>query len=184
MANHMETYVKVRGLKQEGIDYLNELLTPPDGEYEVHTTILAERMYDVSDEQLTRDWAIEKFGAKWLYVDGHYIDGEEAEFNITSAWAVPTEFLAELVWRLNQKQGGTGVVINGKYIDESYDPCGVFCFAHQYDDVEDIFGSDDLDTDRLWEDEEYENNFHERLNAEVESMYEAYVEYLEESEEE
>lgn len=193
MANHMETYCQVHNLKKEGADYLRKLFELPKNEagqiteYEVGSLQLAERMYNVSDEEVTREFCIERFGAKWLTVDVDYIDDEDAAFNITSAWAVPSEFIPELVHRLNLLQKSQDVFIAGTYTDEGYDPCGAYVYGFQYYDIEDLFGNDceeEVDTELMWDDDDYNEQVYERLAEHREHMISLYYQVKQELAEE
>jgi hypothetical protein len=184
MANHMETTVEIENLTKAGADYLRELFKSEDNN-EIWHSQLAMRMYGLTEEQIEspeygRDWYIDKFGAKWMEVWTNDISDEAASFSITSAWSVPVDFLEELVWRLNNAQGTKNVLASGTYMDESYNPCGVFALAHQSSDVEDIFDDEDIDYDRLNEDfDDYNDEIGDKLQEELATIKAYAISYIE-----
>lgn len=190
MANHMETYVEARNLNQKGVDFLNDLFKLPEGEYEVSSLLLAERFYNMTENQVNRESMVDKFGSKWVYVESDEIDLDYAHFNITSAWSVPVDFLQNLANRINEVQGTNDAVLIGTYEDEGYDPCGAFIYGLNYDDIEDVYGTSagclEFDHDKYWgtddveADDEYIDNVREELFKERESMFTGFMQYINE----
>jgi len=191
MANHMETYVEVRDLKKEGLEFLNNLFQPIENTYGVDSLEIAQRFHNIEDSDLiTREFMINKFGAKWLTIYADPMELDHTHFTITSAWSVPIQFLEDLANRINQIQNTKDATLVGTYLDESYDPCGAFVFGYDYDDIEDVYGSDDglieFDYEKFKdsEDSEYLESVEENLEQEKESMYISYCAYLREITEE
>ena len=183
MANHMECYVKVENLTQEGADLLRKILEPAGGDSQVYTDELLERLYGATEEQFEeREYRIDNIGAKWVAANLEYLEDGEAEISSTSAWSVPYQMYLRLVELLVEVS--PDVLLTGTYEDEGYDPCGAFIIANNYDDIEDVFGTDDIDYDKLWDDDDYRDSISDELNKEVSYMRSAYFEYLQEIKEE
>lgn len=183
MANHMDTRVSVKGLTEQGISYLKNLFEIPEGEYEVDTTQFLERLYDELPEGYDRGYITEKLGSKWLNGYMEYAGDGEAELSLTSAWSVPVDFLMTLVNQLTVVQGGSTPVVYGSYFDEGYDPCGAFVYAMGYEDIEDLYGYDceeQVDTDQMWDDDEYLESIYENVAEARDRMLSGYYEYLQE----
>ena len=183
MANHMECYVKVENLTQEGTDLLRKILEPAGDDCQVYTDELLERLYGATEEQFEeRKYRIDNIGAKWVAANLEYLEDGEAEISSTSAWSVPYQMYLRLVELLVEVS--PDVLLTGTYEDEGYDPCGAFIIANNYDDIEDVFGTDDVDYDKLWENDDYRDSISDELNKEVRHMRSAYFEYLQEIKEE
>lgn len=183
MANHMDTRVSVTGLTERGISYLEKLFEIPEGEYEVGTTQFLERLYGELPEGYDRGYITEKLGSKWLNGYMEYAEDGEAELSLTSAWSVPVNFLETLVNQLMVVQGESRPVVYGSYFDEGYDPCGAFVYAPGYEDIEDLYGYDceeQVDTDQMWEDDEYLEGIYENVAEARDRMLSGYHEYLQE----
>jgi len=67
------------------------------------------------------------------------------------------------------------LIVVGTFEDESYDPSGGFLYAKDYDDYEVL---DDIDFDRLWEEEEYEEQILDTIGSLPDEMIRWYDEYL------
>lgn len=187
MANHMDTRVSVTGLTERGISYLEKLFELPEGEYEVTTEQFLERLYGELPEDYDRSYITEKLGSKWMYGYMEYADGEEAELSLTSAWSVPVSFLETLANQLAVVQGENPPVVYGTYLDEGYDPCGAFVYAVGYEDIEDVYGyncEEEVDTDQIWEDDEYSESIYESLAEARDRMLSGYYQIQQELKEE
>jgi len=183
MANHMECYVRVVNLTPEGVDFLKDVFTPEENEYEFSTDNVLKKLYGSTDEQIEdRGYRIENIGSKWVYGYIDHIEDGEAAISTTSAWSVPYQMFLKLSDLL--VKFSPDAIITGTYEDEGYDPCGAFIIAKNYEDIEDIFGTDDVDYDKLWEDDDYRDSISETLHDESVRMIEGYQEYLREIAEE
>lgn len=183
MANHMECYVQVANLTSEGETFLKNVLAPDENEYEFSTSGLLKKLYGSTDEQIdSREYRVENIGSKWIHGSLEYVEDGEAEISTTSAWSVPYQMFLQLSKLLVKIS--PDAVITGTYEDEGYDPCGAFIIANGYDDIEDVFGTDDVDHDKLWEDDDYRDSITEALHEERNNMLQAYREYLRELAEE
>ena len=179
MANHMECNVHITGLTSAGIEFLQELFKPEGDQYDVGSNILLERLYGSTDEQIDeRKYRIENIGSKWVDAYLEYAGDDEAQISSTSAWSVPYQMYLQLSKKLVEVS--PKAIITGTYEDEGFDPCGAFIIADNYDDIEDVFGTDDIDHDRLWADDDYRDSITEELHNEVQRMISGYREYLQE----
>lgn len=179
MANHMECNVQITGLTPEGIEFLQELFKPEGDQYEVGTDVLLKRLYGSTDAQIDeREYRIQNIGSKWVGAYLEYAEDDEAQISSTSAWSVPYQMYLQLSKKLVEVS--PKAIITGTYEDEGFDPCGAFIVADNYDDIEDVFGTDDIDHDRLWEDDDYREYITIALQSEVGHMLSGYHEYLQE----
>lgn len=180
MANIMTTYVKVKNLNEETIQNFKSLFETEnsDSSY-VNIVNHLNKVYGTNLTEFDRDWMVENVGSKWLTIefDGSEIT-TEVDLIIESAYSVPTEYLQSLVNYLYQENND--VVLYGTYEDESYNPIGAFVFAFDYDDIEDY---DDLDPEKMWEDDDYREEIYDQLYEHRDSLYEGYLEVLKEREE-
>lgn len=193
MANEMSTYVRVSNGNQKVAERLKELFTPAEGKYEVTAIDVLNRMlgknysYREDREGWDRevDWPTNEIwdsyiGPKWMYVDyDHSDEPEDSHIMIRSAWSVPTEFLEKLAEELYTIK--EDCYISGTYEDESYDPMGAFIYAKDWDDLEDL--DEEIDYDRIWEDDEYREELQYATNDLRDSLEESYLEHLKEENE-
>ena len=73
------------------------------------------------------------------------------------------------------------VAIYGTYEDESYSPMGAFVYAFDYDDMEDY---DEVDSDKMSDDEDYREEIYDELHALRDSLWASYLDVKKEREEE
>ena len=190
MANEMRTFVTVKSEDKRVAEKLKELFTPTEGKYEADAVDLINRIkgtnYSYSNETKKEDWDRdvdfpdndtweELIGPKWLYVDyDHQDEPDNCNIVLRTAWSVPIPFLQTLTQILTDID--EDCYIKGTYEDESYDPCGAFIYAKDYDDMEDY--DDVFDWDEYEEDDFYLENFHEELLQLERDIEMAYFEYL------
>lgn len=193
MANEMSTYVRVSNGDQRVAERLKELFTPTEGKYEVTAIDILNRMlgtnysYREDREGWDReaDWPTQEIwdsyiGPKWMYVDyDHSDEPEDSHIMIRSAWSVPNEFLEKLAEELYTIK--EDCYISGTYEDESYNPMGAFIYAKDWDDLEDL--DEEIDYDRIWEDDEYREELQNATNDLRDSLEESYLEHLKEENE-
>lgn len=193
MANEMSTYVRVSNGDQRVAERLKELFTPTEGKYEVTAIDILNRMlgtnysYREDREGWDReaDWPTQEIwdsyiGPKWMYVDyDHSDEPEDCHIMIRSAWSVPNEFLEKLAEELYTIKDDC--YISGTYEDESYNPMGAFIYAKDWDDLEDL--DEEIDYDRIWEDDEYREELQYATNDLRDSLEESYLEHLKEENE-
>ena len=176
MANHMETYVTIKNGDINVAKKLKEIFTPNDGEYQADAQLLVNRIYDTPPEDADRSWMIDKVGAKWMYSEFEYDDEcEHIHLSLTSAWSVPLYFLEQLTKVLSDIKEDCYIV--GTYEDEGFDPVGAFVYAKDWDDIEDL--DEDIDYDKVWDDDEYRENLYEKNHVLRNALEECYMEHLE-----
>ena len=175
MANHMETYVRIKNGDINVAKKLKEIFTPIDGEYETDAHLLVNRIYDNPPEDADRSWMIDKVGAKWMYSEFEYDDEcEDIYLRLTSAWSVPQYFLERLAKVLSDIKEDCYIV--GTYEDEGFDPIGAFVYAKDYDDIEDY--DEDIDYDKIWDDDTYRDELYEKNYQLQNGLEECYIDYL------
>ena len=72
------------------------------------------------------------------------------------------------------------IVAYGTYEDESYSPIGAFVYGFDYDDIEDY---DEVDGQRMWDDDDYKDDIMDKLHDHRDAMYESYLVVKKEREE-
>lgn len=190
MANEMRTFVTVKSEDPRVAEKLKELFTPTEGKYEADAVDLINRIkgtdYSYSNETKKEDWDRdvdfpdndtweELIGPKWLYVEyDHQDEPENCNIVLRTAWWVPKPFLETLKDILTEID--EDCYIKGTYEDESYDPCGAFIYAKDYDDMEDY--DDVFDWDEYDEDDFYLENWHNSIYELEQDIEAAYFEYL------
>ena len=193
MANEMNSFITVINADEKVNEKLKELLTPSEGEYDVNSIEILNRMkgtqysYSINKEDWSeeKDWPTneewdENLGPKWLYIDdfeeGDVEKGYEPQFRIRSAWAVPQPLLSklsEIIYTIKED-----CYLIGTYEDEGYDPVGAFLYAKDWDDIEDLDHS--YTFDELWDDDELRDKMWEENENLKDDLDSAYQEYLEE----
>ena len=195
MANEMETYVTIKNGDVNIANKLKELFTPKEGEYNSRTIELINRLYSKDytwDINLSREeneeaentwpeyqWLGDNIGSKWIYSEyDHDDDTEFTHLVLTTAWSVPQGFLKKLSEVLSDIK--EDCYIMGTYEDESYDPMGAFLYAKDFDDIEDL--DEEIDEDKIWEDDFYTEDLREKTSKLQYEIEEAYLEFLNEKE--
>lgn len=194
MANEMNTYIMIRNTNRDVISKLKEIFHKEDDSYEVNTVQLANRIYgmnlsykeDVENWDRESNWISQdewdaKIGPKWIYTGGleyYEDDSEEATLNLRSAWYVPIELIKGLFKVISDIK--PDCYISATYEDESYDPMGAFIlakdhFGGEYLDMEDL--DEEIDYDKLWEDDEYRESLYDNLNELSDALEESYINY-------
>jgi hypothetical protein len=69
------------------------------------------------------------------------------------------------------------IVAYGTYEDEGYSPVGAFVYGYDYDDIEDY---DEVDSNLMWEDDDYNEEVYDGLHSLRDSLYESYCEVINE----
>lgn len=195
MANEMETYVAIKNGDIKVANKLKEIFTPKEGEYNSRTIELINRLYGKNytwDINLNKEenqkagntwpefeWLGNNVGSKWIYSE--YDHDDEPDYThlvITSPWAVPQGFLKKLSEVLSDIKEDCYIL--GTYEDESYDPMGAFLYAKDWDDIEDL--DEEIDEDKIWEDDFYTEDLREKTSKLQYDIEEAYLEFLNEKE--
>jgi hypothetical protein len=189
MANEMSTMVKVISGNEKVAQRLKELFKPEsEKDHEASAVSILNVMlganYSYNNKEgwdRETDWPTNEIwdsyiGPKWMYVDYDHSDNpEDCHITIRSAWYVPSEFLSKLAEQLYTID--EECFIYGNYEDESYDPIGAFLYAKGWDDIEDL--DEEIDFDRMWEDDEYRDEIWDMVAELQDSMVDSYKEYLE-----
>lgn len=183
MANTMTTYVKVCNLNEETFGKLKELFeTEGENSSEVKVVehfnkLFGEEFNGVDD--IDREWMNENIGSKSIRIEfGDVEFTPEVDLILETAWNVPTEYIQKVVEVLNEVD--KDIVAYGTYEDEGYSPVGAFVYGHDYDDIEDY---DEVDSERMWEDDDYNEEIYSELYSFRDGLYESYLEVKKEREE-
>lgn len=189
----METYVTIKNGDVNVANKLKELFTPKEGEYNSRTIELINRLYNTDytwDINLSKEeneeaentwpeyqWLGDNIGSKWIYSEyDHDDDTEFTHLILTTAWSVPQGFLKKLSEVLSDIK--EDCYIMGTYEDESYDPMGAFLYGKDFDDIEDL--DEEIDEDKIWEDDFYTEDLREKTSKLQYEIEEAYLEFLNE----
>lgn len=168
----MTTYVKIDNLNEETFSKVRELFLYDENNYsQVEVTKHLTKLFDNEFDD-NMEWMKKNIGSKWIRIE--FDDTEytsEANLIIESAWSVPTEYIQKVVEYLNKYD--KDIVAYGTYEDEGYSPIGAFVYGYEYDDIEDY---DEVDSDLIWEDDEYNEKTYNELYSLRDSLYEAYLE--------
>ncbi len=176
----MDTTLTIDKLDIQSFDKLKEIFNDGTNEYYCNVEHVIKQMYGEVDYS-SLDWWYSNIGSKWMEIETS-ITGEfeeSIELYITSAWNVPTIFLeklCEILTKINKD-----VVLYGTYQDESLDPIGAFVYALDYDDIDDL--DIEVDSDKYWSgenDDEYRYEIYDELTKHKDSLYQSYLEVLEE----
>jgi hypothetical protein len=184
MANTMTTYVKVCNLNEETFGKVKELFeTEGENSSEVkvveHFNKLFGTEFNNTDNYMNREWMDENIGSKWIKIEfGDVEYTPEVDLVIETAWNVPTEYIQKVVEVLNELD--KNIVAYGTYEDEGYSPVGAFVYGYDYDDIEDY---DEVDSERMWEDDDYNEEIYSELYSLRDGLYESYLEVKKEREE-
>ena len=176
----MDTTLTIDKLDIQSFDKLKEIFNDGTNEYYCNVEHIIKQTYGEVDYS-SLDWWYSNIGSKWMEIETSITgDFEESiELYITSAWNVPTIFLeklCEILTKINKD-----VVLYGTYQDESLDPIGAFVYALDYDDIEDL--DIEIDLDKYWDnddDGEYREEIYDELLNHKDSLYQSYLEVLEE----
>lgn len=178
----MTTLVTIKNCNELIISNLKELTLPIDGEFQVSTIDIINRMYNTEyhwDGKLSEgNWPSKQFmddniGSKWILIEDAIFDETECSFTIETAWDVPIPFLENLANKLGMIQEDCYIV--GTYEDEMYEPIGAFVFGKNYDDIEDY---EDVDKEKMWDDDDYRESIFNELRYNKDSLELAFLEYL------
>jgi hypothetical protein len=184
MANTMTTYVKICNLNEETFNRAKVLFeTERENNADVkvveHFNKIFGTEFNNTDNYPDRAWMDENIGAKWIRIEfGNVEFSPEVDVFIESAWNVPTEYIQKVVEVLNEYD--KNIVAYGTYEDEGYSPIGAFVYGFDYDDIEDY---DEVDSQRMWDDDDYNEEIMDKLHDHRDSLYEGYLEVKKEREE-
>ncbi len=176
----MDTTLTIENLDNQSFDKLKEIFNDGTNKYYCNIEHVIKQMYGEVD-YTSLDWWYSNIGSKWVEIESSIDDNfeESVELYITSAWNVPIIFLEKLrdiLIDINKD-----VILYGTYQDESLDPIGAFVYGLDYDDIEDL--DIEVDADKYWSgenDDEYRYEIHDELLKHKDSLYQSYLEVLEE----
>ena len=190
MASEMTSFVTVKKANKEVYEKLKEIFTPSEGKYDVNSIELINRIYgknysykaenenwnEETDWPTNEEWG-EMMGPKWCNAEEFYMDegDEEGTFILRAAYAVPQQLLEGLTKVLTDIKEDCYLL--GDYEHEDYDPVGVFLYAKDWDDIEDL--DHPYDSEDLWEDDVLRDEMWEENNELKSDIENAYFEYLE-----
>jgi len=171
MANTMMTYVKIGGLNEDTHKKFVELFEKSNDEINHFNTLYGTEFK--SFEDIERDWMLENVGTKSLNIECESLEYDDnMDLVLETAWSVPTEYLQKIVEFI-----GGDVVVYGTYEDLSYEPMGAFVYAIDYDDIEDY---EEVEPDKMFEDDDYMEEMYNCLYQLRDSLYEGYLEVIDE----
>ena len=186
----MRTYVTVVSNKPEVATRLQEIFKSRKNNYEIDAIDVINNLegtsYCFSNEKEdfnketdfpTNELWESIIGPKWMNVEYDHSElPEDCNTVLSSAWSVPTAFLARL--RDELQKIDEDCYLKGTYEDESYDPCGAFVYGKfDHDDVEDI--AEEYDWETAEEDDSYNESWVESLNDLASDLEESYLAFLE-----
>ncbi len=169
MANNVYTWVHVKCTDKMVLKELREKLTPPNGKYELHTAELGQRFFDYDEDfNPTNGDNSDNFGAKWVYVEEpEDVDDYEMSFMCTSAWNTPQLFMERIRdWCCARDMGS---MVWGNFEDESIVPYGGFFYSKNKDYFQK--SDEDIDYDKVWDDDEYREELDNRRMAIQDELY-------------
>ena len=181
MANTMTTYAKIVNLNEETFGKVKEIFeTEGENSSTVnvvnHFNKLFGTEFNDTDNYMSREWMDENIGSKWIRIEfGDVEYTPEVDLVLETAWNVPTEYIQKVVEVLNEVD--KNIVAYGTYEDEGYSPVGAFVYGYDYDDIEDY---DEVDSERVWDDDDYMEEMYDGLYELRDSLYESYLEVIEE----
>jgi hypothetical protein len=184
MANTMTTYVKIKGLNEDNYLKFKELFQTerddsPYVELIEHFNKLFGEKFNNSDNFFGREWMMNNIGSKSIQIEFGGIEYlPEIDLIIESSWSVPTEYIQKV--RDVLTEWDKDITLSGTYEDEGYSPIGAFVYAFDYDDIEDY---DEVDGERMWVDDDYNEEIYDDLYSLRDDLYEAYLEVKKEREE-
>ena len=171
MANTMTTYVRVGNLNEETHKIFVDLFENTDDLLSHLNKIYSTEFSDYGE--LDRAWMLENVGAKWINIECEDLDYDDTMYLVfETAWSIPIQYLQKMVEFI-----GGDTVVYGTYEDESYDPIGAFVYAVDYDDSEDY---EEIDIERMYDDDEYNESVYQGLYQLCDSLYESYLEVMDE----
>ena len=177
MANHIENYIVIENSNEEVLKEVQRVFQTEEGQWEVHSEDLAKRVFgEDAPEEYDRTWYCDTLGAKWLYgsIEDDY--EEEQTVRITSAWDPINGWIERFAQNLRKIK--EDVVVHNTFEDEGYNFAGVYLTAKYYDDCE-MVDMDEYDVEKIWEDDDIREEYHNELHQILMDHKEAYENTLE-----
>jgi len=177
MANHIENYIIIENSNEEVQKEVQRIFQTEEGQWEVHSEDLAKRVFgEDAPEEYDRTWYCDTLGAKWLYGSIEDDSEEEQTVRITSAWDPVNGWIERFAQNLRKIK--EDVVVHNTFEDEGYNFAGVYLTAKYYDDVEWV-DIDEYEVDKIWEDDDVREEYHNELYQILQDHKEAYQNTLE-----
>jgi hypothetical protein len=177
MANNIENYILIENSNEEVLKEVQRVFQTVEGEYEVATIELVKRVFgEDAPEEYDRSWYCDNAGAKWLYGSIEDYSEEEQTIRITSAWDPINGWVERFSENLQKIK--EDVVVHNTFEDEGYNFAGVYFTAKYYDDVEWV-DMDEYDVEKIWEDDDVREEYHDELHQILMDHKEAYQNTLE-----
>ena len=171
MANHVNNYLDIRQISDEGRKVWQEVFLDRMQNPERRVFDLREFFFDIDDEGnfIDFDWSIieEKVGAKWASVE----DGHEDGLNVCSAWSSIVPFADHVAKVIGEVDPDVQLVLT--YEDEMPNFVGVATFTAEgldtdneieWDDLRDEILNNHEEIRELWDAEE--EDWHEGMEDE------------------
>lgn len=177
----MRNFVEVKNYNESVLKFIKELTEPVGIDNEVTTIDIINRLYGTAyswDYELKEgSWPASEFmnefmSTRWMNIEQDIIDETTCKFIIECYINVPVSFLVNLAEKLCLMKEDTYIL--GTYEDEVYTPIGAFVFGNDYEDIEDY---EDVDTDRMWDDDEYQETIINELSYHRDLLETTYLEY-------
>lgn len=177
----MGIFVEVKNYNESVLKFIKELTEPVGINNEVTTIDIINRLYGTTyswDYELKEgSWPAAEFmnefmSTRWMNIEQDIIDETTCKFIIECHINVPVSFFVNLVEKLCLIKEDTYIL--GTYEDEVYTPIGAFVFGNDYEDIEDY---EDVDTDRMWDDDEYQETIINELSYHRDLLETTYLEY-------
>jgi len=149
MANHVTTNVTFYNISDEGLALLQKLYERVQSEHKSFGEIFIEPGGELTlDEVHSFDWAVDNIGPKWC----HFEDMGEDYFILTSAWSYPQDGLIKLCELLEPVSEGVRISVTFQDEMPNFIGCATIC-------------SEGVEDDQVWEWEELEIIFKERIEG-------------------
>ena len=177
MANHIENYIIIENSNEEVQKEVQRIFQTEEGQWEVHSEDLAKRVFgEDAPEEYDRTWYCDTIAAKWLYGSIEDDSEEEQTIRITSAWDPVIGWVERFAENLRKIK--EDVVVHNTFEDEGYNFAGVYFVAKYYDDCEWV-DMDEYEVDKIWEDDDIREEYHNELHQILMDHKEAYENTLE-----
>ncbi len=184
MANVMSTYVKLVNLSEISFNEFKKLFPTTETNSCVNVEEHLSKLYeeDFEENGISINWMNENIGGKQFNItfhDGYHNEGKiqsEVEIFLENAWNLPEAYLIRLINHFTKID--SKIILYGTYVDEFYDPIGAFVYAKDnFVDVEELHPGVEIEH---MENYDYREETYERLRELSVSLYQAYLERLEE----
>ena len=189
MANIVSTFVKLVNLNEYSYSEFKKLFLTTEKNSTVDLEEHLSKLYDENfgEDGISINWMNENIGGKQFnvtfhdgYPDSYFTGGvffqDEVEIYLENSWSLPEAYLKRLINYFTKID--SGIILYGTYVDEFYDPIGAFVYAKEnYADIEELYPEVEIDQ---MDNDDYREKAYERLREHSISLYQGYLERLEE----